>query len=97
MYKLNYSNRKDKKYQTKYVKDGSIKTVHFGSPSHEQYIIHKDDKRKEMYINRHNKEDWTDLSKAGTWSRYILWNKPTLDASIKDMEKKFKIKIVKDL
>lgn len=71
-----------------------IKTVHFGSSEHENYTIHKDSIRKERYIKRHSKEDWTDLEKAGTWSRYILWNLPTLEASAKDMANHFGIKIV---
>jgi hypothetical protein len=30
---------------------------------------------------------------AGFWSKNILWNKPTLKASIRNAEKKFNIKI----
>ena len=29
------------------------------------------------------------------WAHNLLWNKPTLSASIKDTENRFKIKIVK--
>lgn len=54
------------------------KKIHFGSPAHENYTIHNDDKRKELYIARHIKnEDWdkTGLETAGFWSKHILWNK----------------------
>lgn len=68
--------------------------IHFGSFGYSDFTKHKDLQRKENYLSRHStREDWTDLSKAGTWSRYILWNKPTLSGSIKDMEKRFGIKI----
>jgi hypothetical protein len=33
------------------------------------------------------------LDMAGTWALYILWNKPTLEESIRDMENKFGINI----
>ena len=50
------------------------------------------------YLERHkNNENWgkTGISSAGFWARWILWNKPSLSASIKDVEKRFKIKITK--
>ena len=79
------------------VKIPSGKILHFGADSFSDYTIHKDFKRKENYLARHgapaSREDWSDLTKAGTWSRYLLWNKPTLVGSVRDMEKKFGIKI----
>jgi hypothetical protein len=70
-------------------------SVSFGAKGYSDYTIHGDLKRKENYIKRHQvNEDWGDLTKAGTWSRYLLWNKPTLRESIKDMEKKFNINII---
>ena len=74
-----------------------IKSLHFGAKGYQDYLIHKDDNRKENYIKRHQvNEDWSDLTKAGTFSRFLLWNKPSLSDSIKDMEKRFKIKITVD-
>lgn len=91
MFNLKKSTRAEKKFM---VQIPSGKTVHFGAKDYSDYTLHKDPTRKENYISRHaSREDWTDLSKAGTWSRYILWNKPTLTASIRDMEKIFRIKI----
>jgi hypothetical protein len=89
-YFLKESTRKGKKYSIT-LPDNKI--VHFGAIGYEDYTMHHDDKRKDRYISRHKKEDWTDLSKAGTWSRYILWNKKTLNSSIDDMEDRFDIKI----
>jgi hypothetical protein len=66
--------------------------VKFGAVGYEDYTIHKDDKRKELYINRHKKnEDWNNPYKAGTLSRYILWNKKTIKDSLEDYRKKFNV------
>jgi hypothetical protein len=95
-YYLEKSNRKDKKYMISWInpKSGRVKTIHFGAKGMSDYTIHKDDERKQRYINRHQKrEDWTDLGKSGTWSRFLLWQEKTLKKSIKEMEKKFNIKI----
>ena len=72
------------------------KIIYFGASGYSDFSIHKDKERKQRYIDRHSKrEDWSDLNKAGTWSRFILWNEPTIKESIKDMEKRFNIQINK--
>ena len=54
------------------------------------YTKHKDKARKQRYMNRHkSREDWSKPMSAGSLSRYILWNKPTLKASISDYKKRF--------
>tara|TARA_B100000575_G_C22957974_1_gene553713 strand:- start:234 stop:698 length:465 start_codon:yes stop_codon:yes gene_type:complete len=69
------------------------KTVHFGANGMSDYTIHKDKDRMERYLNRHRKrENWEQCDTAGALSRWILWNKPSLQASIKDYKKKFKLK-----
>ena len=69
------------------------KKLHFGGKGYSDFLINKDDKRKELYIARHKKnEDWEKIN-PGSLSRWILWNKPTIQESIKDFEKKFNIKI----
>jgi hypothetical protein len=88
------SNKSDKKYM---VQIGN-KTVHFGAAGMSDYTHHKDPQRKQRYINRHNKrESWSKsgLKSAGFWSRWILWNKPSLQASIADTQRRFGIKIRK--
>jgi len=89
MYCLRPSKNKNKKYDV--VSQDNI--VSFGDIRYEDFTKHKDVLRKRNYLARYHKEDWNDLSKAGTWSRYILWNKPTIEQSIDDMEKHFNIKI----
>jgi hypothetical protein len=73
------------------------KTIHFGASDYDDYITSNgDDNKKKRYIQRHQKnEDWNDLKKAGTWSLFILWNKPTLKQSIKNMMEAFNIRIIR--
>jgi hypothetical protein len=95
-YYLEKSNRKDKKYMVSFInkKTGRINTIHFGQAGASDLLQHKDEERKKRYINRHKaNEDWSDLSKSGTWSRFILWGEKSLSESIKKMEDKFNINI----
>jgi hypothetical protein len=56
------------------------------------FTIHKDEARKERYLNRHRKnEHWDKPDTPGALSRYILWNKKTLKASVRDYKKRFKL------
>ena len=82
------SNRKDKKFMAR-IDDK--KTIHFGAKGMSDYTIHKDDERKERYILRHQKnENWNDINTAGFFSRWILWEKPTLSEAVKNINNKFK-------
>ena len=76
-----------------YDGDKKIKTTHFGSAGMSDYTKHKDEDRKKRYIERHKvNENWADYKSAGALSRWILWEKPTLTASINDYKNKFKLK-----
>ena len=67
------------------------KRVYFGAVGYEDYTMHHDEKRKQQYIIRHQKrENWNDPNLAGYWSRWLLWNKPTINASYKDIKKHLK-------
>ena len=84
---------KNKRYTAYFLLDsGKIKKIHFGSDKHENFTIHGDEDRKASYLKRHAKnENWDDPMTAGSLSRWILWNKPTLHSSIKDFKKRFGI------
>ena len=74
-------------------KRSKIKTVHFGSAGMSDFTKHKDEERKQRYIARHSaNENWNDYMTAGSLSRWILWNKPSLSASYNDYIKKFNLK-----
>jgi hypothetical protein len=78
------------------------KTIHFGSKPNKDFTIYSKEskeiaqKKKNAYISRHRvNENWnkSGLRTAGFWSKHILWNKPTIQQSINDTEKRFNIKI----
>ena len=85
---LQRSSSKDKKYSA--VINGK-KTVNFGAKGYSDFTKHKDEERKQNYIARHKvNQDWRDYETAGMWAKNILWNKATIEASIKDTQKRFK-------
>jgi len=61
-----------------------------------EVIIKKSAKpdRKNRYVQRHKNmnEDWTKsgIKTAGFYAKHVLWNKPTLKESIKDLNDKYK-------
>jgi hypothetical protein len=70
---------------------GRRKSVHFGSRGAADHTTTPQDKeRKKRYLARHAKnENWNDPITAGALSRWILWNKSTLSASIADYKRRF--------
>jgi hypothetical protein len=90
------SPRKTKKFRAVFFRDGKkFKHVDFGAKGMSDFTIHKDEERKQRYIERHKKnEDWTDIKTAGYWARWALWNKTTLDRSLADIERRDSIKII---
>ena len=86
------SNRTDKKYVATFNKYGGTILIHFGAKGYEDYTTHKNDIRKAMYLVRHRVgENWDNPLSAGSLSRYILWNLPTLEESVKDFKKRFNV------
>jgi len=89
------STQKDKKLMAIFTDDEGkkVKTTHFGAKGMSDFTIHKDKERKERYLDRHRKrENWDSYMTAGSLSRWVLWNRPTLKASIADYKKKFSLK-----
>ena len=49
------------------------------------FTKHNNEDRKKLYLDRHRKrENWNDFMSAGSLSRWILWNKTTLESSINE-------------
>tara|TARA_R110000822_G_scaffold79053_1_gene189299 strand:- start:405 stop:683 length:279 start_codon:yes stop_codon:yes gene_type:complete len=66
--------------------------IDFGAKGYSDYLQTNDDFRKNLYIKRHqSRENWNNPKSAGTLSRYISWNKKTLQASIVDYKKRFNL------
>ena len=68
------------------------KTISFGAMGYEDYTTHHDEKRKQNYIKRHSNENWrrSNLESAAWMSRYILWEKPSLQEAIKHANSMYK-------
>lgn len=97
------SNRPSKKY----VLDTGTKKVFFGASKYRDFTLMNNVdnqffepieierlKVKKAYLMRHSKDNLNDPTSPGALSYFLLWNKPTLQDSIIDFEKKFKIKII---
>ena len=85
------SHKLNKKYMAIFMIDDNLKITHFGDDRYEDFTMHRDTKRKQRYINRHQHENWDNPTSAGTLSRFLLWNKSTLIESIKDFKKRFNL------
>lgn len=92
--KIVKSPRKEKKYRA-YFSDGTH--TDFGAKGYQNYggtgaERHLDENRKKRYIQRHSKrENWNNPKSPGALSRWVLWNKKTLQASISDYKRRFKL------
>jgi len=99
------SNRKDKKYKALFEldKERSV-TTHFGASGYRDFTLMSDPKSKfyiknsgerekvrQAYLKRHAKEDWMKPLTAGSLSRFILWEKTTIPAAIKNYKRKFSL------
>lgn len=76
-----------------YIITNNNKKVFFGAFGYSDYTIHKDDKRKQRYIDRHQKREsqfWDNPDKASYWALKLLWNKESIEKSYDDIRKDLK-------
>jgi len=95
---LSRSTNPNKKYQVVIFDGDTRKTIHFGANGMSDYTKHKDSDRQSSYLKRHRvRENWrkSGIKTAGFWSRWLLWNKPTISSSIRDIEKRFNVNIIR--
>ena len=94
---LTKSKNTNKKYSVFYYdNNNNLKKINFGSAGYSDFTINKSLTKKKNYILRHKKrENWreTGIFTAGWWSRWLLWNKDTIEKSIKNIENNFDVKI----
>ena len=84
------SHRPDKKLDATFEKDGHTKTTSFGARGMDDFTKTHNTEQKERYRTRHAKDLQThDPTRAGYLSWWILWNKPTIGASIRDYKSHF--------
>lgn len=98
---ISRSSKPEKKLMAIFYDDEGkkMKTTHFGQRGASDYTKHGDKERMERYLERHGggfetstKEDWKDPTTAGSLSRWILWNKPSLKGSFDDYKSRFGLK-----
>ena len=85
------SDKPNKKY---FIITKDNKKVYFGQAGASDFTIHKDEARKQRYINRHKKNEskfWNDPDTASFWALNLLWNKPTIKESYNDIKRRFNI------
>lgn len=78
--------------------DGRRKTTHFGAAGYGDYTLYwkrsptlAREKRRQ-YIARHGAtEDWGDPTTAATLSRFVLWEKPTVDQAVAAYKRRFSL------
>jgi hypothetical protein len=88
------STKTDKKFMAVFINLNTekTKTVHFGSSGMNDYTITGDKEAKIRYLARHKpRETWDNPVTRGSLARWILWNKPTIKASIADFKKRFNL------
>lgn len=89
-----YPYKSDKPNKKYFIITKNDKKVYFGAAGMSDYTIHKDEARKQRYINRHKKNEskfWNDPDTAAFWALNLLWNKPTIKESYNDIKKRFNI------
>jgi hypothetical protein len=68
------------------------KTIYFGDNRYDDFTSHHDEARKQNYLTRHRaRENFHDPTTAGFWSANLLWNKPTIAASLRDIKRRFNL------
>ena len=85
---------KDKAEKKYYIITKDNKKVYFGAAGMSDFTIHKDEARKQRYIKRHEKNESKFWNKSGIdtpsfWSRFLLWEKPSIKESYEDIKKRF--------
>ena len=90
LYILKKSNRKGKRFEI--IMDDH--SHHFASDVGKTFIDHKDEKKKDAWIQRHKGDNNYNSKHSGIYhSRKLLWSKPTLKEAIKEYEKEHGVKI----
>ena len=91
--KISDSTSDGKKMMAIFYTDGTkTKTIHFGQKGADDFTKKGDSDQKQRYLDRHRKnENWNSPQTAGALSRWILWNKKSLTASISDFKKRFNL------
>ena len=75
-----------------YIITNTGKKVYFGAKGYNDFTLTKNEEQKDRYIQRHQKREnrtKSGIDTAGFGARWLLWNKPTMEASYNDIKKRF--------
>jgi hypothetical protein len=89
---LDKSTKPNKKYMVSFINPNTnrINNIHFGAKGYSDYLISNNDTKKNAYIARASVQPNTqNITKPAFWALNLLWNKPTIEESIKDIEKRY--------
>lgn len=90
--KVEHSDTDTKKYRAIFFNSetGKEKTTQFGAKGMDDFTLTNDEEAKERYQQRHKKDlETNDPTRAGYLAWYLLWNKKSLAASIRDYKQRF--------
>jgi hypothetical protein len=79
------------KYRAVFKTDeGRERSTKFGATGMDDFTLTKNLQQRDNYRTRHAKDLQTnDPTRAGYLAYYLLWNKPTIEASIADYRRRF--------
>lgn len=94
------SHKKDKKWDANFIVDGNELVVPFGAAGYRDFTIMSRgppsekaiaEAVRERYIARHAQmgEDWKNPLTPGALSRWLLWEKPTLELAETEYRRRF--------
>jgi len=99
--RIKSSHKTEKKYDAVFLKpDGKEKVVPFGQKGYNDFLIYNKKEgektakvHRQRYLKRHSGmgEHWNKPDTPGALSRWVLWNKKTLKASLADFKQKFNV------
>lgn len=87
------SKEQGKRYDALFVdaKTGREKRISFGVVGEKDFIALQDPLQRDFYdFKWEKKQNWKDLMSRGALQKYILWNKSSLEKSIKDYKRRLK-------
>lgn len=93
------SSNPQKKFMVRVSTRSRSKTLHFGQRGAKDYTKHKKsvrEQQKRRYVARHkSRENWSrsGVWTSGFWSRWLLWNKPSISESMRDIRHAFRLQV----
>ena len=97
---------KTRKYQVDVMFDGRFKRIRFGQKPYRDFTLinRKTSKHyvadpaereliRKRYLQRHRNEDWETPNSSAFFSRWLLWELPTVEASLQALVKRGKVEM----